>query len=80
MREAEYVGVRRFIRALDKGMDSKAFVDHYVDRCAAVVNLRTAIMRYRKPRGSFRFYRYLFYMPCPLHAPMRDLASTPYRL
>lgn len=57
MREGEYIGVRRFIRALERGMDSKALVDGWVDKCGAVINLRTAIMRYRKPRGSFRFYR-----------------------
>ena len=57
MREGEYVGVRRFIRALERGMDSKALVDELVDRCGAVINLRTAIMHYRKPRDSFRFYR-----------------------
>ena len=59
MREGEYVGVRNFIRALERGADSKAMVDGWADRCGAVINLRTAIMRYRKPRGSFRFYRWV---------------------
>ncbi|KAK9804170.1 hypothetical protein WJX73_008272 [Symbiochloris irregularis] len=57
MKEGEYVGVRRFIRALERGLDCKDLVDQVVDRCEAVINLRTAIMRYRKPRDSFRFYR-----------------------
>ncbi len=29
-----------------------------VDRAGALVNLRTAISRYRKPRRRFRFFRY----------------------
>ena len=39
------------------GDDAKALVDQWTDACAAVINLRTAIMRYRKPRSSARFYR-----------------------
>ena len=44
---------------LAAGDDAKALVDEWVDACAAVINLRTAIMRYRKPRSSARFYRHV---------------------
>jgi len=32
-------------------------VDALVDRCGALLNLRTEILLYRRPRRSFRFYR-----------------------
>ena len=34
-------------------------VDQWIDACAAVINLRTAIMRYRKPRSNARFHRHV---------------------
>lgn len=57
LREGEYVGVRRFTRTLERGGDAKAVVDALVDRCGALLNLRTEILLYRRPRRSFRFYR-----------------------
>ncbi|KAK9839780.1 hypothetical protein WJX81_000925 [Elliptochloris bilobata] len=57
LREGEYVGVRRFTRTLERGGDAKAVVDAFVDRCGALLNLRTEILLYRRPRRSFRFYR-----------------------
>ena len=39
------------------GDHAKMFVDEWIDACAAVINLRTAIMRYRKPRSNARFHR-----------------------
>lgn len=57
LKEGEYVGVRRFTRILERGTESKGKLDTVIDRCGGLVNLRTAIMRYRKPRRWFRFYR-----------------------
>lgn len=57
LREGEYVGVRRFTRILERGTEAKSDLDRVIDRCGSLVNLRTAIMRYRKPRRWFRFYR-----------------------
>lgn len=57
LNEGEYVGVRRFTRILERGTEAKSDLDKVIDRCGGLVNLRTAIMRYRKPRRWFRFYR-----------------------
>lgn len=57
MRDGEYVGVRRFVRITEDGVDAKALTDAVVDMCGGMVNLRTAIMRYRKPAGSLVFFR-----------------------
>lgn len=57
LKEGEYVGVRRFTRILERGTEAKSDLDKVIDRCGSLVNLRTAIMRYRKPRRWFRFYR-----------------------
>ena len=57
LKEGEYVGVRRFTRILENGNDAKAITDRLVDICGGLVNLRTAIMRYRKPQDSLRFFR-----------------------
>lgn len=57
LKEGEYVGVRRFTRILERGTEAKSELDKVIDRCGGLVNLRTAIMRYRKPRRWFRFYR-----------------------
>ena len=51
------MAVRRFTRILERGIDAKQTVDALIDRCGSLVNLRAAIMRYRKPRRSFRFFR-----------------------
>ena len=58
LREGEYVAVRRFTRILERGVDAKGLLDKVVDQCGALINLRTAILRYRKPRNHFRFFRY----------------------
>lgn len=60
LKEGEYVGVRRFTRILERGTEAKSDLDKVIDRCGGLVNLRTAIMRYRKPRRWFRFYRLHF--------------------
>ncbi|GMH33294.1 hypothetical protein BSKO_01128 [Bryopsis sp. KO-2023] len=53
--EGRYLAVRRLIRLLDSGPDSKQAVDRIIDACGMIINLRTAIMRYRKPlRGHNR--------------------------
>ena len=57
LKDGEYVGVRRFTRILERGPEAKSDLDKVIDRCGSLVNLRTAIMRYRKPRRWFRFYR-----------------------
>ena len=75
LKDGEYVGVRRFTRILERGPEAKGDLDKVIDRCGSLVNLRTAIMRYRKPRRWFRFYRFL---PCPSsHLPSCILALTP---
>jgi hypothetical protein len=38
-------------------MHLQAALDELIDRAGALVNLRTAISRYRKPRRRFRFFR-----------------------
>ena len=57
LKDGEYVGVRRFTRILERGTEAKSDLDTVIDRCGSLVNLRTAIMPYRKPRRWFRFYR-----------------------
>ena len=57
LRDGEYVAVRRFTRILERGADAKARVDEVVDACGVLINLRTAIMRYRKPRSHGKFFR-----------------------
>ena len=57
LRDGDYVAVRRFTRILERGIDAKQTVDALINRCGSLVNLRAAIMRYRKPRRSFRFFR-----------------------
>ena len=59
LRVGEYVAVRRFTRLLERGPEAKAALDQVIDRAGALVNLRTAISRYRKPRRRFRFFRCL---------------------
>lgn len=57
MENGEYIGVRRFTRTLERGMEAKAEVDEVIDACGVLVNLRTAIMRYRKPKSVETFFR-----------------------
>ncbi|KFM27931.1 Triosephosphate isomerase, chloroplastic [Auxenochlorella protothecoides] len=53
----EYVAVRRLVRILEHGAEAKAAVDCAVDAAGALINLRTTIMRYRRPKSLERFYR-----------------------
>ena len=57
MENGEYLGVRRFTRTLERGAEVKAEVDAVIDACGVIVNLRTAIMRYRKPKSTDTFFR-----------------------
>lgn len=57
LRDGDYVAVRRFVRILERGDDAKGVLDAVVDQCGSLINLRTAIMRYRKPKRWFTFYR-----------------------
>ena len=57
MENGEYIGVRRFTRTLERGAEAKVEVDAVIDACGVLVNLRTAIMRYRKPKFVETFFR-----------------------
>jgi len=57
MEDGEYVGVRKFTRTLEMGLEAKAEVDAVIDACGLLVNLRTAIVRYRKPKSIEAFFR-----------------------
>lgn len=57
LQEGEYVGMRRFTRTLERGTEAKAEVDAVVDACGTLINLRTSIMRYRKPKNIGKFFR-----------------------
>ena len=57
LREGEYVGVHRFVLTLENGYDAKHLTDLATDKCGQLINLRTAIMRYRTPQGNSRFHR-----------------------
>ncbi|GAB4814185.1 hypothetical protein N2152v2_001231 [Parachlorella kessleri] len=57
LRDGDYVGVRRFVRILEAGSDAKATVDNVIDVCGVLINLRTTIMRYRKPKTLDKFFR-----------------------
>lgn len=55
MRMGDYVGVRRVVRVLEYGDEAKEVLDRTINACSAVINLRTAIMRYRTPRNNHRY-------------------------
>lgn len=57
LEEGEYVGMRRFTRTLERGSEAKSEVDAVVDACGVLINLRTSIMRYRKPKSVGKFFR-----------------------
>lgn len=76
LRDGEYVAVRRFTRLLERGAEAKAALDQVVDRAGALVNLRTAISRYRKPRRRFRFFRCASSPPPPPHIDTHTHART----
>lgn len=67
LRDGDYVAVRRFVRILERGDDAKGVLDAVVDQCGSLINLRTAIMRYRKPKRWFTFYRCSCYQTMSLH-------------
>eukprot|EP00798_Chlamydomonas_sp_ICE-L_P002281 gene2281-8554_t len=52
-----YVGVRRIVRLLEEGENAKKTVDAMVDTASGLINLRKAIMRYCKPRMSYKYVR-----------------------
>ncbi|KAG1680951.1 hypothetical protein FOA52_009910 [Chlamydomonas sp. UWO 241] len=52
-----YVGVRRVVRLLEEGEGSKNVVDNMVDAASDMINLRVAIMKYRKPRSLYKYIR-----------------------
>eukprot|EP00197_Chlamydomonas_leiostraca_P007983 CAMPEP_0202863826 /NCGR_PEP_ID=MMETSP1391-20130828/4304_1 /ASSEMBLY_ACC=CAM_ASM_000867 /TAXON_ID=1034604 /ORGANISM="Chlamydomonas leiostraca, Strain SAG 11-49" /LENGTH=1425 /DNA_ID=CAMNT_0049543499 /DNA_START=116 /DNA_END=4393 /DNA_ORIENTATION=- len=52
-----YVGVRRVVRLLEEGEAAKKTLDHIVDQASDLINLRVSIMKYRKPRSSYKFLR-----------------------
>lgn len=52
-----YVGVRRVVRLLEEGDSAKRALDTLVDAASVLINLRVAIMKYRKPRSSYKFLR-----------------------
>lgn len=45
-----YVGVRRVVRLFEEGERCKQVVDSMADAASELLNLRVAIMKYRKPR------------------------------
>ncbi len=57
LQDGEYVGMRRFTRILERGTEAKTEVDAVVDACGTLINLRTSIMRYRKPKNIGKFFR-----------------------
>jgi hypothetical protein len=57
LRDGEYVAVRRFLRILERGPDAKHISDRVIDECGLLINLRTAIMRYRRPKDVKRFFQ-----------------------
>ncbi|GLC33893.1 hypothetical protein PLESTM_000131000, partial [Pleodorina starrii] len=52
-----YVGVRKVARLLEEGDSAKKVVDQIIDAASDVINLRVAIMKYRKPRSSYKYIR-----------------------
>ncbi|GLI60364.1 hypothetical protein VaNZ11_002488 [Volvox africanus] len=52
-----YVGVRKVARLLEEGDAAKKMVDEIIDAADDVINLRVAIMKYRKPRSSYKYIR-----------------------
>lgn len=52
-----YMGVRRLTRLLENGEAAKRLADSMIDACSQLINLRVAIMRYRKPRHSYKYIR-----------------------
>jgi hypothetical protein len=51
------VGVRRVVRLFEEGERCKLVVDGMADAASDLLNLRVAIMKYRKPRSSYKFMR-----------------------
>ncbi|KAG2430310.1 hypothetical protein HYH02_013787 [Chlamydomonas schloesseri] len=52
-----YVGVRKIERLLEEGEAAKKVVDQIIDAASDLINLRVAIMKYRKPRSSYTYMR-----------------------
>lgn len=52
-----YVGVRRVIRLLEEGDNAKRAVDTVIDAAGQLINLRMAVMRYRKPHKGYKNHK-----------------------
>uniref|UniRef100_A0A7S3QUH6 Tyrosine specific protein phosphatases domain-containing protein n=1 Tax=Dunaliella tertiolecta TaxID=3047 RepID=A0A7S3QUH6_DUNTE len=52
-----YVGVRRVARLLEEGEAAKRTLDAALDAASSLINLRVSIMKYRKPRSSYKYIR-----------------------
>ncbi|WIA11258.1 hypothetical protein OEZ85_011384 [Tetradesmus obliquus] len=52
-----YVGVRRVVRLLEHGDSAKRLVDAVIDGCAQMLNLRVAIMRFRRPKHQYHNHK-----------------------
>ncbi|GBF92770.1 paladin [Raphidocelis subcapitata] len=55
--EGGYVGVRRVVRLLEVGDVAKRVADAAIDANAQLLNLRMAILKYHKPRNSYKSLR-----------------------
>ncbi|KAF6255732.1 inositol hexakisphosphate-domain-containing protein [Scenedesmus sp. NREL 46B-D3] len=52
-----YVGVRRVVRLLEHGDNAKRIVDAVIDASAQMLNLRVAIMRFRRPKHQYHNHK-----------------------
>ncbi|KAI8474087.1 MAG: inositol hexakisphosphate-domain-containing protein [Monoraphidium minutum] len=52
-----YVGVRRVVRLLEVGDVAKRIADAAIDANSQLLNLRMSILKYRKPRNSYKSLR-----------------------
>lgn len=50
LRNGDYAAIRRLVRLFVAGMKMKEVVDAVINHCAAITNLREAILAYRRPR------------------------------
>ena len=51
------MGVRRVVRLLEVGDVAKRMADAAIDANAQLLNLRVSILKYRKPRNSYKSLR-----------------------
>eukprot|EP00963_Diacronema_lutheri_P007046 scaffold625_cov324-Pavlova_lutheri.AAC.80 len=50
LRNGDYAAIRRLVRLFVAGLKMKEVVDAVINHCAAITNLREAILAYRRPR------------------------------